>query len=56
MNTVDWNTLFNVLAIAAFVFVMMRGCGGGMCGMGSRRPNGEHSHHKPHDKGAASAA
>lgn len=30
----DWSTLAYPAAAAAVVILMMRGCGGGMCGMG----------------------
>ena len=35
----DWNTLAYFAFVAAFVILMMRGCGGGMCGMGHRGRN-----------------
>lgn len=50
------NTLINVLAIAALVFVMIRGCGGGMCGMGSHRRNGDPSHDEDRNQHATKAA
>lgn len=42
----DWQSILTIAGIVAFVFLMMRGCGGmmaggggmGGCGMGSRRP------------------
>jgi hypothetical protein len=33
---VDWSNLAYLAFVAAFVILMMRGCGGGMCGMGHR--------------------
>ena len=30
----DWNNLLSLVAFAALVFFMRRGCGAGMCGMG----------------------
>ena len=32
----DWSNLAYFAFVAAFVILMMRGCGGGMCGMGHR--------------------
>ncbi len=36
----DWNALLSTIAIAVFILLMMRGCGGmmagGGCGMGAR--------------------
>lgn len=41
----DWQNILTIAGIVAFVFLMMRGCGGmmggcgmGGCGMGSWRP------------------
>lgn len=42
----DWQSILTIVGIVAFVFLMMRGCGGmmsgggsgGGCGMGTRRP------------------
>lgn len=33
----DWSNLAYFAMLAAFVIPMMRGCGGGMCGMGRNR-------------------
>ena len=35
----DWSNLAYFAVVAAFVILMMRGCGGGMCGMSGRRDN-----------------
>ena len=35
----DWNNLAYFAFVTVFVILMMRGCGGGMCGMGHRGRN-----------------
>jgi hypothetical protein len=38
---VAWSNLAYFALLAAFVILMMRGCGGGMCGMGHHRNDAE---------------
>lgn len=37
----DWSNLAYFALLAGFVILMMRGCGGGMCGMSHRRHDAE---------------
>ena len=53
----DWSTLISVVAIVAFLWLMMRGCGGmmagGGCGMGRHAHSGStDQQRRRHDDGS----
>ena len=47
----DWNNLAYFAFVAAFVILMMRRCGGGMCGMGHRGRNNSRTELAPRYSG-----
>jgi hypothetical protein len=49
----DWSNLAYVALLAGFVLLMMRGCGGGKCGMGHRRNDGNEPADSNRDRRAA---
>jgi hypothetical protein len=50
---VDWSNLAYFAFLAAVVILMMRGCGGGMCGMGHRREQSAGGHRREQGTGKA---
>jgi hypothetical protein len=50
---VDWSNLAYFALLAGFGFLMMRGCGGGICGMGHRRNDQPKSADDRRDRPAA---
>jgi hypothetical protein len=53
---VDWSDFAYFAFVAAAVILMMRGCGGGMCGMGHRGRDNSPSDEQRRDDHAGKAA